>query len=64
MKPTFATMTKSELKVYLLEHRDDLEAFHALIDKINSEAEQKFYSPEEANNLSILIDQSPNKKQI
>lgn len=57
-------MTKSELKAYLLEHRDDSEAFHALMDKINSETEQKFYSPEEANNLSILINQSPNEKQI
>jgi hypothetical protein len=57
MKPTFATMTKSELKVYLLEHRDDLEAFQALMDKINTEPEPKFYSPEEANHLLEILNQ-------
>jgi hypothetical protein len=57
MKPTFATMTKSELKAYLLEHRNDLEAFHALMDKINSETEPKFYSPEDANQLLKILNQ-------
>ncbi|MEH1958509.1 MAG: hypothetical protein V7L05_01115 [Nostoc sp.] len=36
-KPNFAAMSKSQLKAYLLEHRNDAEAFHALMDKITSE---------------------------
>jgi hypothetical protein len=29
MKPDFQAMTRAELWTYLLEHRDDREAFHA-----------------------------------
>ena len=54
-KPNFAMMTKSELKHYLLEHRNDTEAFHALMDKINAEPNQKFYTVDEADLLENLI---------
>lgn len=30
MKPNFAEMSRSQLKAYVLEHRDDLEAIRAL----------------------------------
>lgn len=49
------TMTKAELKAYLLQHRDDLESFRYLMDKINSEPKQDFHSPEEAANLSEFL---------
>ncbi|MEC4819825.1 MAG: hypothetical protein SAK29_42140 [Scytonema sp. PMC 1069.18] len=55
-KPNFLTMTKSELKRYLLEHRNDTEAFHALMDKINAEPNQKFYTIDEADVLENLIE--------
>jgi hypothetical protein len=55
-KPNFAMMTKSELKHYLLEHRNDTEAFHALMDKVNAEPNQKFYSVDEADLLENLIE--------
>lgn len=37
VKPDFATMTTIELRVYLLEHRDDQEALHAYLDKLHAE---------------------------
>ncbi|AUT03842.1 hypothetical protein CLI64_27520 [Nostoc sp. CENA543] len=55
-KPDFAKMNKSELKAYLLKHRNDTEAFHALMDKITSEPNQKFYTVEEAGKLQELIE--------
>ncbi len=55
-KPNFALMSKSELKAYLLEHRNDAEAFHTLMDKIASEPNQKFYTVEEVGKLEELIE--------
>ncbi|WP_017313896.1 DUF6887 family protein [Mastigocladopsis repens] len=55
-KPNFAMMTKSELKLYLLEHRNDTEAFHALMDKVNAEPNQTFYTVDEADVLENLIE--------
>nr|WP_235622438.1 hypothetical protein [Nostoc sp. PCC 7524] len=36
-KPNFAAMTKQELRAYVLEHRDDNEAFYALTHKLREE---------------------------
>ncbi|BAY14813.1 hypothetical protein NIES2109_40430 [Nostoc sp. HK-01] len=55
-KPNFAAMSKSELKAYLLKHRNDTEAFHALMDKITSEPNQTFYTVEEVEKLEELIE--------
>ncbi len=55
-KLKFVKMSKSELKSYLLEHRNDKEAFYALMDKINAEPNQKFYSVDEADILQELIE--------
>ncbi|MBE9207957.1 hypothetical protein IQ244_15775 [Nostoc sp. LEGE 06077] len=55
-KPNFAAMSKSELKAYLLKHRNDTEAFHALMDKITSEPNQTFYTFEEVEKLEELIE--------
>jgi hypothetical protein len=60
-KPNFTAMSKSELKAYLLKHRNDTEAFHALMDKITSETNQTFYTVEEAGKLQELIE---NKQQL
>lgn len=62
-KPNFATMTKSELKRYLLVHRNDIEAFHALMDKINAEPNQKFYTVDEADVLQDLIEAKRHTKE-
>jgi hypothetical protein len=55
-KLDFMKMSKSELKAYFLEHRNEKEAFYALMDKINAEPNQKFYSVDEANILQELIE--------
>lgn len=62
-KPDFLTMSKSELKRYLLEHRNDTEAFHALMDKINAEPNQKFYTVDEADRLQELIEAKRRSEQ-
>jgi hypothetical protein len=55
-KRNFAAMSKSELKAYLLKHRNDTEAFHALMDKITSEPNQTFYTIEEVGKLQEIIE--------
>ena len=34
-KPNFQTMTRKELRAYVLDHRDNDEAFYAYVDKIH-----------------------------
>ncbi|NJP10213.1 MAG: hypothetical protein HC866_12645 [Leptolyngbyaceae cyanobacterium RU_5_1] len=45
-KPNFAGMTKAELRAYVLEHREDAEAFYILMDKLNAEPGTKIDSME------------------
>ncbi|MGV0027789.1 DUF6887 family protein [Phormidesmis priestleyi] len=37
MKPDFKAMTVSELRAYVLEHRENESAFHALIDQLTAD---------------------------
>jgi hypothetical protein len=37
MKPNFAAMSLKELRAYMLEHRDDNEAFYAYMDRSKAE---------------------------
>jgi hypothetical protein len=62
-KPNFVAMSKSELKRYLLEHRNDTEAFYALMDKINAEPNQKYYTVDEADMLQELIEAKRDTKE-
>ena len=39
MKPNFESMSRQELRAYVLAHRDDNEAFYAYMDKLNAEAD-------------------------
>ncbi|MBG1269219.1 DUF6887 family protein [Nostoc sp. WHI] len=59
----FVTMSKTELKRYLLEHRNDTKAFYALMDKINAEPNPKFYSVDEAEMLENLIEAKRHSKE-
>jgi hypothetical protein len=36
MNPTFETMSIQELRAYVLSHREDVSAFHVLIDRTQS----------------------------
>jgi hypothetical protein len=47
-KPDFATMHKLELRNYILEHREDEEALHAYLDRLNTENPvEQIYQPED-----------------
>jgi hypothetical protein len=35
MKPNFTAMSRKELRAYILENRDDDEAFYAYMDRLN-----------------------------
>ncbi|KJH70806.1 hypothetical protein UH38_16030 [Aliterella atlantica CENA595] len=37
MKPNFQTMSKEELRTYVLNHRDDEAAFQAYMDKLHAQ---------------------------
>ena len=36
-KPNFQSMNQKELKNYVLEHRENQEAFHAYVDRLHAE---------------------------
>jgi hypothetical protein len=63
-KPNFAAMSKTELKRYLLEHRNDTEAFDALMDKINAEPNPKFYTIDEIGTLQKLIEEKRTRENL
>ena len=37
MKPNFQAMSKEELRAYVLNHRDNEEAFHVYMDKLHAQ---------------------------
>ena len=52
MKPNFEKMTRQELKAYVLQHRDDQEAFSVLMNRRSPDSEAtwyKFVNTEEEN---------------
>ncbi|MDY6901489.1 MAG: hypothetical protein SWZ49_25940, partial [Cyanobacteriota bacterium] len=53
------TMTKKELHSYVLTHREDKEAFHAYVDKLNAEGNWVEMAPVKSmkdleNNLELI----------
>lgn len=54
VKSNFEMMTKTQLRAYILEHREDEEALHAYLDKLHAEnPNPQVYSPED--NVSEAI---------
>jgi hypothetical protein len=48
VKPNLMSMTKTELRAYLLAHREDEEALHLYLDKAHTaNPNSRIYSPEE-----------------
>ncbi len=43
MKPNFETMTRQELKAYVLKHRDDQEALNILMSRRSPDNEATWY---------------------
>jgi hypothetical protein len=60
MKPDFNMMAKSELSAYVLEHREDTQAFEALADRIyaNPNPNPQYYQPEDTEKIVELIQTS------
>jgi hypothetical protein len=58
MKPDFNVMTQSELRTYVLEHREDTEAFEALADRIYANPNPQWYQPEDTEKIVDLIQSS------
>ena len=55
MKPNFTTMNTSELRTYVLEHRDDQEAFYTLMDRLNASPPTVSYPcPNTPENLGLM----------
>ncbi|MDZ8184341.1 MAG: hypothetical protein RMX96_05680 [Nostoc sp. ChiSLP02] len=50
-KANFQAMTKQELRAYLLKHQDDIEAFHALTDKLREEPGIEITSTQQMHQL-------------
>lgn len=61
MKPDFNSMTKIELRAYVIAHPNDKTAFHAFVDRFTSEASTKTFdipkSIAEVEEVDILIRQ-------
>ena len=55
MKPDFNVMSKAELRAYVLEHREDTEAFEALADRIYANPNPQWYQPEDTEKIVDLI---------
>jgi hypothetical protein len=61
MNPDFNTMTKSELRAYVIAHPDDRSAFHTFVDRFTAEASPETFdipnSNADVNEVEILIKQ-------
>jgi hypothetical protein len=61
MNPNFDTMTKGELRAYVIAHPDDLSAFHTFVDRFTADASPETFdlpnSNDEFKQVEILIQQ-------
>lgn len=59
--PDFSTMTKAELRAYIITHPGDKPAFHAFVDRFTSEASPETFdlpkSSAEVEEVETLIRQ-------
>ncbi|MGG6265346.1 DUF6887 family protein [Leptolyngbya sp. AN03gr2] len=63
MKPDFSAMTKSQLRAYVLEHRDDDQAFYALADRILANPNLKWYAPEDVERFPEIYEEHRKRKE-
>jgi len=50
-KPNFAAMTRKELRAYILEHREDEEAFLIYMNKVTAEPGEIYPAPQSIDDL-------------
>jgi len=57
VKPDFKTMSVAELRSYVLNHREDEVAFHALVDRLTEDATDEVYPyPNTPEAIAIVKD--------
>ena len=55
MRPNFQAMNRAELRAYILDHRDDQEAFYVYMDKLATEPVLAVHSLSDAEPLTDVI---------
>ncbi|GAP95760.1 DUF6887 family protein [Leptolyngbya sp. NIES-2104] len=59
-KPDFQSMSQTDLRTYVLHHREDQEAFYAYVDKLHAEGNwiemPPLQSPEDLDNYPEFIE--------
>jgi hypothetical protein len=55
MKTNFDNMTIKELKKYILENRNDQEAFHIFMERIDAQPVDKIYTADDLDNFSVIF---------
>ena len=49
MQPSFSTMTKRQLRAYVINHPDDKTAFYAFVDRFTAEASPETFDIPKSN---------------
>jgi hypothetical protein len=66
-KPNFESMTRKELLAYMLEHRDDDEAFYAYMDKAYAEPAKEIHpapkSIDDLKNFAELLEKHRRERE-
>ena len=57
----FQSMNVKQLKAYLKKNQGDTEAFHVLMDKLNTKPNQQIYGANEIEKLGELISNNDSK---
>jgi hypothetical protein len=63
MKSKFETMSRQELRAYILEHREDEEAFQLYLDQVMAEPGKIHPAPKKIEDLSNFPQLLPEKTQ-
>ncbi|MGK7898008.1 MAG: hypothetical protein AB4372_31410 [Xenococcus sp. (in: cyanobacteria)] len=56
MELKFETMTRQELRAYILEHREDEEAFQVYLDRVMAEPGEIYPAPQSIDDLKHFPD--------
>jgi hypothetical protein len=62
-KSNFAAMTRKELRAYILEHREDEEAFQVYMDKVTGEPGEIYPAPQSIDDLKNFPELLENYQQ-
>lgn len=55
MKPNFETMTRKELRAYVLEHRDDTDAIRSLFNRRSPDETATWYSTSSHKEIEEIL---------